>query len=386
MRLESGSGRAGTIGLFSLTCMTFAALLSACSSSEDSADSGNPATGGSSGAAGSSNAGSPTAGGGGSSGGTSNGGGGASGANNGGGGASNGGASNGGATSAGAAGMSSAGAGGSAMGDRSPEGTCTRWNADTANLSEGTWSGDVAACEAGDISADGRENALRMFNLVRWLADLPPVVTEEARNQQAQACALMMTANDELSHMPPMTWECYSELGYQGASTSNISSGPGVSSVLLYMVDNGNETTFGHRRIILSNELGPIGLGSAGARGSSCMQNIGGTGKAGKAWMAWPPPGPFPMQAYEDGWSTLDDTGWSIQSKNIDLTDAQVTVTSGGEDRPVTVEQLTGNYGGAKAIRIVPNGWAAQAGSTYAVNVSGTSTPIAYEIQLIDCE
>jgi len=272
------------------------------------------------------------------------------------------------------------------MGERSPQGTCARWNADTANVAEGTWSGSVATCMAGDISADGRTNALRLFNLVRWLADLPAVTTEETRNQQAQACALMMTANDDLSHDPPADWDCYSELGAQGAATSNISGGPGVSSVLLYMVDGGNETTFGHRRIILSNELGPIGLGSAGKGGSSCMQNIGGQGNANKPWLAWPPPGAFPMQAYEDGFNSLDDTGWSIQSENIDLSAAQVTVTSAGQPRPVQVQQLSGTYGGAEAIRIALDGWEAEAGATYAVNVSGTSTPIAYEIQLIDCE
>jgi hypothetical protein len=216
-------------------------------------------------------------------------------------------------------------------------------------------------------------------------------VTEEARNQQAQACALMMTANDALSHTPPMDWKCYTELGYKGANTSNISSGPGVSSVISYMVDTGNETTFGHRRIILSNELGPIGLGSAGKDGASCMQNIGGTGKAGKAWMAWPPPGAFPMQAYVDAYRrSLDETGWSIQASTkgakIDLSAAQVTVTSAGQARPVKVEQLTGTYGQATAIRIVPDGWKAAAGSTYSVNVTGVTTPIAYEFQLVDCK
>lgn len=50
------------------------------------------------------------------------------------------------------------------------------------------------------------------------------------------------------------------------------------------------------------------------------------------------------------------------------------------------VEQLTGNYGNTKAIRIVLDGWKAAAGQTYAVSVSGTATPIAYEIQLIDCK
>lgn len=302
------------------------------------------------------------------------------------------------AGSAGASNLSGAGGGGQSAGsagsggmpvagDRSsPEGTCARWNADTADVSEGTWSGSVATCDVGDISAAGRENALRLFNLVRWLADLPAVQTEEQRNQQAQACALMMHANDELSHEPPEDWKCYSKLGADGAKTSNISSGPGVSSVFSYMIDDGNLTTFGHRRIILSNELGPIGLGSTGQGGASCMQNIGGTGKADKAWMAWPPPGPFPIQAYGDRFSSLDETGWSIQSKNIELSAASVTITSSGATRPVQVEQLTGNYGQAKAIRIAPQGWQAEAGATYSVSVTGISTPIAYEVHMIDCE
>jgi uncharacterized protein YkwD len=287
----------------------------------------------------------------------------------------------------GVGGGGASGTGGSTSTDRTADATCTRWKADTGNLDEGTWSGGVDTCMAGDISADGRDNALRVFNLVRWLADLPAVATEDARNQQAQACALMMTANKMLSHMPPMDWKCYSDLGAKGASTSNISGGPGVASVLSYMVDSGNETTFGHRRIVLSNELGPIGLGSAGKGGSSCMQNIGGTGKAGKAWQAWPPPGPFPMQAYTDVYKrSLDDTGWSIQSKSIDLSAARVTIMSGGQAQPVTIEQLTGSYGNAKAIRIVPSGWKAAAGQSYAVSVTGTATPISYEIQLIDCK
>jgi uncharacterized protein YkwD len=292
-----------------------------------------------------------------------------------------------GGTSAAGGSAGAAGAGGAATGGRSAEATCTRWKADTADLDEGTWSGSVDGCNVGDISANGRANALRLFNLVRWLADLPAVVTEDARNKQAQACALMMTANDDLSHDPPMDWKCYTAEGAQGAKTSNISSGPGVSSVLSYMVDDGNLTTFGHRRIVLSNELGPIGLGSAGKSGSSCMQNIGGTGKAGKPWLAWPPPGPFPMQAYTDVYKrSLDSTGWSIQSKSIDLSKAQVTVTSGGQSKPVKVEQLSGEYGGAKAIRIVLDGWKAAVGQSYAVSVAGTTTPIAYELQLIDCK
>jgi uncharacterized protein YkwD len=387
--------------LVSVGCLACGWWLAGCSSTENSDPKGASAGGATGGAAASTAGASSTTGGAssgssaagnGASAGASAGGSSAGGASGsaGGSGAGGGGSANGGA-SAGGAGSGGAGVGGSASGDRSAEATCARWKADTANLDEGTWSGSVDTCMAGDISADGRENALRFFNLIRWLADLPAVVTEDSRNQQAQACALMMTANKMLSHDPPMSWKCYSDLGHQGASTSNISGGPGVSSVLDYMVDTGNETTFGHRRIILSNELGPIGLGSAGKGGSSCMQNIGGTGKAGKPWMAWPPPGAFPMQAYADTYRrSLDDTGWSIQATTkapkLDLSAAQVTVTSGGQAKAVKVEQLTGTYGQATAIRIVLDGWKASAGSTYSVSVTGTATPIAYEFQLVDCK
>jgi hypothetical protein len=86
----------------------------------------------------------------------------------------------------------------------------------------------------------------------------------------------------------------------------------------------------------------------------------------------------------------LDETGWSIQASTkgakIELSAAQVTVTSAGQARPVQVEPLTGTYGQASAIRLVPDGWKAAAGSTYSVSVTSTSAAIAYEFQLIDCK
>ena len=39
---------------------------------------------------------------------------------------------------------------------------CWRWRCDRAARSEGTWSGSLAACNAGDISAAGRSNALKL--------------------------------------------------------------------------------------------------------------------------------------------------------------------------------------------------------------------------------
>ncbi|HEX9622485.1 MAG TPA: hypothetical protein VF989_20215 [Polyangiaceae bacterium] len=272
--------------------------------------------------------------------------------------------------------------------DRSAEGVCARWNADRQNLSEGTWSGSIEGCVVGDISAEGRANALRLFNLYRWLADLPPVETSPERDEIAQACALLQEANwrsEGLSHGPPESWDCYSDEGREGSATSNISGGPGVSSVSAYLLDRGNEDTMGHRRIILANWLGPIGLGST-ADGASCMQNLNGDGNADKEWMAWPPPGFFPLQAYGGGNTTLSDTGWSVQSEDIDVREAEITVSSAAGELAVDTEPLEGNYGFTDGIRIVPNAWDVEAGQTYAVSLSGLGTPIAYEFTLVDCE
>ena len=149
------------------------------------------------------------------------------------------------------------------------------------------------------------------------------------------------------------------------------------------MIDPGNATTIGHRRWILSNSLGPIGIG--GTDEASCMWTLSGTGKAGKAWMAWPAPGQIPLQAVSPKGPTVDMTGWSVQSDSINLANAQVTVTVDGAAQPVTVTQLDDNYGAKYAIRFNPTGWTTQAGKTYSVAISNIPTAISYDVQIVDC-
>lgn len=71
---------------------------------------------------------------------------------------------------------------------------CNHWKADLTDMSEGVWSGSVATCDPGDISAEGRANALKIFNLYRLIADLPPIQTDPEFDRKAQACALLMRA------------------------------------------------------------------------------------------------------------------------------------------------------------------------------------------------
>jgi hypothetical protein len=156
-------------------------------------------------------------------------------------------------------------------------------------------------------------------------------------------------------------------------------------SVPAYFLEKGAEAAMGHRRIILSNSLGPIGLGSTGPGGASCMQALPGKNDAARAWVAWPPPGVFPLAAYGEAPRSLSDTGWSIQSDYIDLSAAQVSVSAGGRPLAVTVSELEPSPGSESAIRIVPNGWTVRAGETYAVSVSGIKPTIAYSIEVVDC-
>ena len=266
-----------------------------------------------------------------------------------------------------------------------PERTCAPAGPLTANLGEGTWSGVVASCTAGDLSADARANALRLVNLYRSLAALPAVVTDPARDQQDQECALMMRANNMLNHMPPNTWTCFTQAGATGAGSSNISSGRAVSSVDGYMIDSGNPTTIGHRHWILSNSLGPIGIG--GTDQSSCMWTLSGTGRAAKPWMAWPAAGVIPLQALVGARAgqSVDTTGWTVQSDMINLANAQVTVTVDGADAPVIVTQLLPNFGSSYASRFNPTGWTTQAGKTYTVAITGTTPAINYTVQIVSC-
>ncbi|MBN1656624.1 MAG: CAP domain-containing protein [Deltaproteobacteria bacterium] len=288
----------------------------------------------------------------------------------------------------GSAGTGAGGSGGSAGTSGPPpanaDEVCARWNADRANRAEGTWSGNVSGCDPGDISEEGRTNALRLVNLYRWLADLPAVTTDPEFNRHAQACALIMRANNRLSHTPDQSWLCWTEEGAEGAGSCNISSGPLVQSVDGYMIDMGNPTTIGHRRWILSNMFGPTGLGATDR--SSCMWTMGQRGTANKPWIAFPSPGVVPFELFGyGGWSNLDQTGWTVQSDTINLSTAQVEVTSDGAPLTVAVTQLLPNYGSRYAIRFNPQGWQAQAGKTYAVSVTGIATPIQYELQVVQC-
>jgi hypothetical protein len=234
------------------------------------------------------------------------------------------------------------------------------------------------------MTPTARANALRLFNLYRTMAGLPLVTTSAESNRLAQSCALLMRANNTITHTPPASFRCYTAEAAKTANGSSLTSAPAVAGVDGYMIDPGNPTTIGHRRWILSNWLSEVGFGSADR--FSCQYQPARAGKAGKAWVAWPPPGEVPLQAFGGRFlGTLDQTGWTVQSDTINLRGAQVRVSVGGVERPVTVTQLGSGYGSTHALRFTPRGWTTQAGETYDVQVSGTAPPITYQVKVVAC-
>lgn len=267
--------------------------------------------------------------------------------------------------------------------DTEVEAMCADWTAARADTREGTWSGNVGTCNPGDMDSAWRTRTLTQVNAYRALADLPAVTLDATKNSAAQSCALMQHANGTLSHYPDASWDCYDSAGAGAAGSSNIATTAAVYAVDLYMLDYGNATTIGHRRWILSNSLGPIGVGSTSSYW--CMVVLYGSGSAGAAWAAWPAPGPFPIDAMGSGSTGVDTVGWTVQSDSIDLSRATVTVTEGGVSKSVRVSVLAAYYGSNYAIVIQPQGWTSAAGKSYTVSVSGVTSPFSYTVDMVDC-
>lgn len=271
---------------------------------------------------------------------------------------------------------------------------CDAWQAGRIALSNGgEWSGNVSACTPGTLSNSGLNNTLTLVNAYRAVAQLEPSSYDTALNAEAQQCALMMHANRALAHNPPSSWRCYSASGSAAAGSSNIATAPSVPAVEAYMIDAGgnNAITLGHRRWILSESLPTLGIGSTD--GYSCLRVIGTAPFAGeRSWIAWPAAGDNPIDivtSTDFNGENLDSSGWSIQSNQIDLTEASVRVEllPDSLDRPVSVRTLSPNFGSLWAIAFRPQGWRATAGQAYEITVSPTdpSKDFSYVVRFVSC-
>ncbi len=123
---------------------------------------------------------------------------------------------------------------------------------------------NIDTCDPGVISVAARNRALLALNKYRELHDLPPVVYRAASDLETQSASLIQRANNTrleeglvtyLSHYPVEGDLCFSQSGFDGASSSNLGTYPQpvdpVFDVIAWANDNfnvGNVASAGHRR------------------------------------------------------------------------------------------------------------------------------------------
>lgn len=127
---------------------------------------------------------------------------------------------------------------------------------------------DVANCKAGTLSDAEKQKALATVNTIRALHNLPAVTYDSSSDAAVTAAALIMTANNVLTHSPASNLHCYSALGASGAGSSNLykTTRQNLSSVLsatpieAFLTDV-DEASLGHRRWILDPFLSQTAFG-----------------------------------------------------------------------------------------------------------------------------
>jgi hypothetical protein len=128
------------------------------------------------------------------------------------------------------------------------------------------FTGSTVGCNAGTISLAFQEWTISRINFMRAMAGVPGSTTlDSTKDAQEQAAALIMAANNTLTHAPTSGMTCYTAAGFNGASSSNLALGTGMTdSIPLYMSDpGGGNQIAGHRRWILHSAKSSFGLGQA---------------------------------------------------------------------------------------------------------------------------
>ncbi|MHB1296041.1 MAG: CAP domain-containing protein [Anaerolineae bacterium] len=260
------------------------------------------------------------------------------------------------------------------------------------------WSGNHAACQPGATSQTFRDAVLRRIGYFRAMAGVPAVTLNDTYDQQAQAAALMMSANRQLNHAPPTSWQCYSAVGAEGAGTSNLYLGVyGPSAITGYMRDPGSGNyAAGHRRWILYPNTQEMGTGDVPAADGYPAANAlrvfddhmwDPRPATREEYVAWPPPGYVPYQVVF--------ARWSFALPNADFGAATVRMSANGADIPVSVSPIVDGYGD-NTLLWVPMGlgdgavWPCPSGDTRYrvtvgnVRVDGATRTFTYDVVVFD--
>lgn len=230
------------------------------------------------------------------------------------------------------------------------------------------WVGSVDLCLPGTITPVAQDAVLESINFVRAMAGLDAVGFGDGLSSKAQEAALLMDANNSLSHDPPPSWDCWTDVAAKAAGRSNLALTTGTmdagESVELYMDDQGaGNKAVGHRRWLLRPEAKTFGNGMTDT--ASAIYVIGPTSdkKANPRWVTWPSAGWFPAGLQPQG-------RWSIGAgkDGARFDDARVVVRD-GDGKRLDVKVYDPAYGYAQPTLVFHVAGLERTG-TYRVTVS----------------
>ena len=219
------------------------------------------------------------------------------------------------------------------------------------------YNGDPATCTPGTTTTEFKLAVRDRVNWYRNMVGLPDVQLDLAASDDLQQTALMMAAQEAVSHYPDENWACHTDLGATGAAKSNLApSVYGPAAITAYVDDWGDfNTPVGHRQWILNPKLLKVATGDVysptNRRGTSNALRVIWPEQAQRPneveYVAWPNAGYVPHGALphrSDRWSfSLSRDYWTASAP--DFSDAQVVVTTAGGDITPQVVNRTDRYG-----------------------------------------
>lgn len=256
---------------------------------------------------------------------------------------------------------------------------------------------DLANCAAGVLRPETQSGFIAALNSLRARHGLAPVRHDASADRAVAEAALMMAANDALSHDPPPSWKCWTAAGAGAAGSSNLLGG--VSSPYLPYEDDdgilaewlieGDGDEIGHRRWLLDPYLEQTALGRVvavlpgGVRTDSAVMKVfnasADSPRSSRSYrpvpefVAWPQ-GDYPRAFFSSrarfSFSVSQDPADPDVMNGVDFSEAQVSISDGEQNLPIR-DQLWDNegYGVANCLSWRVDGIVA--GRTYSVKISG---------------
>ncbi len=242
------------------------------------------------------------------------------------------------------------------------------------NTAEIAWTGDVATCAPGSISATVHDKILQRINYFRRLAQVSDdIQLNEIKNGKCQETALMLLANGALTHCsgpnnsPCDTFLCNTTNAIEGALSSNIANNNWdyANPIDMYIQDSGSSNVdVGHRRWILFSRGNEMGNGITPNKHALWAIGDFAATPTYNNFIAYPSPGFFPR--------SLLYSRWSFGIPDANFSNATVSVTRDGQAMTTYIISNNTNYADPTLVWVVGSPpFTTDADVEYEVTISG---------------